>query len=100
VGDRLALGVVWRWRAALARRRGDFAVAERCVERALSFATEPTLERAEILLELGDQHAQQQRVAQAEAAYLRSRDLSASLAAAAQLRAAELRLEALHRSTP
>jgi tetratricopeptide (TPR) repeat protein len=95
VGGRLALGVVWRWRAALARRRGDFAEAEICVERALAFATEPTLERAEILIELGDLQAEQGRVAEAEAAYLRSRDLADSIGAAAQLRAAELRLEGL-----
>jgi tetratricopeptide (TPR) repeat protein len=95
VGDRVALGVVWRWRAALARLRKDFGEAERCVERALSFATDPTLERAEILLELGDQHAQQGRIADAEAAYLRSRELSQSLAAAAQLREADTRIEIL-----
>jgi tetratricopeptide (TPR) repeat protein len=99
VGDRVALGVVWRWRAALARLRSDFGEAERCVERALSFATEPTLERAEILLELGDQHAQQGRIADAEAAYLRSRELSRSLAAAAQLKEADARIEMLRGSS-
>jgi tetratricopeptide (TPR) repeat protein len=99
VNDRVALGVVWRWRAALARLRRDFPEAERRVDRALSFATEPTLERAEILLELGDQHAEQGRFAEAEDAYLRSRKLSSSLAAAAQLREADARMERLGRGS-
>jgi tetratricopeptide (TPR) repeat protein len=99
VGDRVALGVVWRWRAALARLRGDFGEAGRCVERALSFATEPTLERAEILLELGDLHARQGRAAEAEAAYLRSRELSRSLAADGQVRELDARIAMLPRSS-
>jgi hypothetical protein len=53
------------------------------------------LERAEILLVLGDQHAQQGRSAEAEAAYLRSRQLSRSLAAEAQLKEADARIERL-----
>jgi tetratricopeptide (TPR) repeat protein len=95
VGDRVALAVVWRWRAALARHRGEFAGAGQAVDRALSFATDPTIERAEILLELGDQHALQGRPAEAEATYLRSRELSRSLAADGQAREAEVRLVAL-----
>lgn len=98
VGDRVALGVAWRWRAALARVRDDFAEAARCAELALSFATEPTLERAEILLELGDQHARQGRLEEAEAAYLSSRELSRSLAADGQVRELDARIALLQGS--
>ena len=81
VGDRVGLGIVWRWRAAISRIHGEFADAERCVERALSFSTDPTLERAEILLELGDLHVARGQSNDARDAYLRARELSASLGA-------------------
>jgi tetratricopeptide (TPR) repeat protein len=96
VGDRVALGVALRWRSKVARLRGDFALAEASVEHALAVATDPTLERAEILLELGDLRAQQGRTADAEAAYLQSRELSESLAAEGQVRELDARIRSLH----
>ncbi|HET7232219.1 MAG TPA: tetratricopeptide repeat protein [Longimicrobium sp.] len=96
VGDRVALGVALRWRSKLARVRGDFVLAEDCVQRALVYASDPTLERAEIILELGDLRAHQGRAADAEAAYLDSRELSSSLAADLQVRELDARISALH----
>lgn len=97
VGDRVGLGIVWRWRAAISRLHGEFAQAERCVERALSFSTDPTLERAEILLELGDLQRARGRVEEAREAYLRSRELSVSLEAEAQVRELDERLARLEK---
>jgi len=96
VGDRVALGVALRWRSKLARLRGDIAAAEEHVERALATSTDPTLERAEILLELGDLRAQQGRADAAEAAYLLSRELSHSLDADGQVRELDARIWELH----
>lgn len=95
VGDRVALGVTWRWRAKLARLRGNFDDSAHCVERALAFATEPTLERAEILLEMGDLFNQQGRLPEARQAYLDSRELSRTLAAEGQAREADARIAAI-----
>lgn len=97
VGDRVGIAIAWRWRAAIARLHANYAEAARCVARALSFATDPTLERAEVLLEEGDLHAAQGDHARAREGYLRARELSRSLGAEAHVRELDQRLAALEK---
>jgi tetratricopeptide (TPR) repeat protein len=95
VSDRVGQAVVWRWRAALCRMRLEFTAAAECVERALSFATAPTVERAEILMELGDLEAARAHPEAAFDAYSRARELSLTLAAEAHVREVDERIAAI-----
>jgi tetratricopeptide (TPR) repeat protein len=95
VGDRLALIEVERWRSRIAQLGGDFASADRHIERALATSDEPSLERAAALRELGIlREARGQRDA-ARVAYQESEAMYAGLGAEAHARDVAARLAAL-----
>jgi tetratricopeptide (TPR) repeat protein len=95
VGDRLARVEVERWRSRIARIEGDFAGAERHIARALELGSDPSLERAAALRELGTLQEARGRGDDAREAYVRSQELYASLGAEAHARDVGRRLAEL-----
>lgn len=95
IGDRPTLAHAARWRATIARMRGDLGGASAHVARALELAPEPSLERAHALRELALLREAQGRPAEAREAYAAAGEVFRSLGSDAQVSEMEEHVAAL-----
>ena len=95
IGDRPTLAHAARWRATIARMRGDLDGAGAHVAQALELAPEPTLERTHALRELALLREAQGRPAEAREAYAAAGEVYRSLGSDAQVSEMEEHVAAL-----